>query len=465
MQDRVPTPGKENRVRIRTDDGQTIEGVFEYADEPSVQGSVYNKANVLPDDLCSVLELPTSAEPKDAFEHAALPEYALRIGDMIITDRELGDNFIPADGRTISKLTYPELYDVIGIKYGAGIAVPKTLRIGSGSAEYSAASLVCDEQGNFAFKIDKTGGDKDEIVYFGNITPTAAKIIKTYGNPYDECTASAAIGDDYVYIIQTERYVNGTYTLYILNKDGTQVAKDTNGDLSHGQFKHLLWSGEALYIFETDTRTSVTTVSKLTSPSSIGYESVRSISAELNSVYSLIGVCNGHVFMGKYRDGSTYKIGSYQSSSLKSIQQCRDGSLYLCCSNGDFPYDIFHTTDGMSFTKKFTVDSSISWFNPNHFWFVDKGALYVFSTGQTKFAKVFQDGITITGTLPNNVQRRDDDYPNPIYLGTDNGLILPYGTGQSFSAMLVDVDSMFKVADLSSLKPVPRIKGRGSNVE
>lgn len=67
MQDRVPTPGKENRVRIRLDDGQSIEGILEYADDASVQGSVYNKANVLPDDVCNVLNIPTSAEPKDAF--------------------------------------------------------------------------------------------------------------------------------------------------------------------------------------------------------------------------------------------------------------------------------------------------------------------------------------------------------------------------------------------------------------
>lgn len=67
MQDRVPAPGKENRVRIRLDDGQSIEGVLEYADEPSVQGSAYNKANVLPDDVCTALGVPTSAEPKDAF--------------------------------------------------------------------------------------------------------------------------------------------------------------------------------------------------------------------------------------------------------------------------------------------------------------------------------------------------------------------------------------------------------------
>lgn len=66
MQDRVPTPGKENRVRIRLDDGRTIEGIFEYADDASVQGSVYNKANVLPDDVCDSLGIDASSEPKDA---------------------------------------------------------------------------------------------------------------------------------------------------------------------------------------------------------------------------------------------------------------------------------------------------------------------------------------------------------------------------------------------------------------
>lgn len=68
MQDRVPAPGKENRVRIRTDDGQTIEGIFEYADDASVQGSAYNKANVLPDAIAMALSIdPVSSEIKDAF--------------------------------------------------------------------------------------------------------------------------------------------------------------------------------------------------------------------------------------------------------------------------------------------------------------------------------------------------------------------------------------------------------------
>lgn len=68
MKDRIPTPGKENRVKITQDDGQVIEGVFSYADEAIQEGSFYNKANVLPDEVCDHLGLDRqTAEPKDGF--------------------------------------------------------------------------------------------------------------------------------------------------------------------------------------------------------------------------------------------------------------------------------------------------------------------------------------------------------------------------------------------------------------
>lgn len=68
MYDRVPAPGKANRVKITLDNGQVIEGVFSYADDATQEGSAYNKANVLPDDVCNDLGIdPTTSEPKDAF--------------------------------------------------------------------------------------------------------------------------------------------------------------------------------------------------------------------------------------------------------------------------------------------------------------------------------------------------------------------------------------------------------------
>lgn len=49
------------------------------ADGVAVVGSAYNKANVLPDDVCNSLEIPTESEPKDAFARvsSALKPYKL----------------------------------------------------------------------------------------------------------------------------------------------------------------------------------------------------------------------------------------------------------------------------------------------------------------------------------------------------------------------------------------------------
>lgn len=71
MRDRVPAPGKANRVKITLDNGQVVEGVLSYADDATQEGSAYNKANVLPDDVCEDLGIdPATAEPKDAFQAA-----------------------------------------------------------------------------------------------------------------------------------------------------------------------------------------------------------------------------------------------------------------------------------------------------------------------------------------------------------------------------------------------------------
>lgn len=72
MLDRVPASGKANRVKITLDDGTEIEGVLSYADDATQEGSYYNKANVLPDEVCTMLGIDTSeSEPKDAFEALA----------------------------------------------------------------------------------------------------------------------------------------------------------------------------------------------------------------------------------------------------------------------------------------------------------------------------------------------------------------------------------------------------------
>ncbi|MCI8336980.1 MAG: hypothetical protein HFI72_07500 [Peptococcaceae bacterium] len=91
MKDRLPTPGKENRVRIRQDDGQVVEGVLECADEATQSGSTYCKANVLPDDVCDYLTLDKKeAEPKDAF--LSLEPAKIQFTNVTTTDRVKKDN-------------------------------------------------------------------------------------------------------------------------------------------------------------------------------------------------------------------------------------------------------------------------------------------------------------------------------------------------------------------------------------
>ena len=68
MYDRIPSPGKENRVSITQDNGQVITGVLAYADDATQEGSAYTKGNVLPDEVCQELSIdPETSEPQDAF--------------------------------------------------------------------------------------------------------------------------------------------------------------------------------------------------------------------------------------------------------------------------------------------------------------------------------------------------------------------------------------------------------------
>lgn len=68
MYDRIPSPGKENRVSITQDNGQVITGVLAYADDATQEGSAYTKGNVLPDDVCGILGIdPDTSEPRDAW--------------------------------------------------------------------------------------------------------------------------------------------------------------------------------------------------------------------------------------------------------------------------------------------------------------------------------------------------------------------------------------------------------------
>lgn len=81
--------------------------------------SAYNKANVLPDDVCSALGIdPQTSEPKDAFlaaSTAALP----KVGDIQTTIRtDLGEKWLLCNGDDVSRSEYPELAELYPINLG-----------------------------------------------------------------------------------------------------------------------------------------------------------------------------------------------------------------------------------------------------------------------------------------------------------------------------------------------------------
>ena len=93
MYDRLPAPGKENRVRITQDDGNIVEGVLSYADDATVQGSAYCKANVLPDEVCAALGLDgDTAEPKDALAVLTAQQTAIAAKCEIVCGVYTGDS-------------------------------------------------------------------------------------------------------------------------------------------------------------------------------------------------------------------------------------------------------------------------------------------------------------------------------------------------------------------------------------
>ena len=101
MRDRLPTPGKENRVKITQDDGTAVEGVLSYADDATQEGSPYTKGNVLPDEVCNAYGLDTdTAEPKDAF--LAVPGI---MGKALISITVYKINGTPYPGVVIGGLT------------------------------------------------------------------------------------------------------------------------------------------------------------------------------------------------------------------------------------------------------------------------------------------------------------------------------------------------------------------------
>ena len=85
MRDRIPVPGRENRIRITQDDGTVIAGKLEYDDQATQEGSPYTKGNVLPDEVCDLMGLDNdTSEPDDAFRYLGLMRASVH-GKIVVT--------------------------------------------------------------------------------------------------------------------------------------------------------------------------------------------------------------------------------------------------------------------------------------------------------------------------------------------------------------------------------------------
>lgn len=127
MKDRQPTQVLANgaiRYGIYGVDG-TLDR-YEYMkreDEPTIEGTPLNKANLLSDvtenKIWNNKEKPTDPTVNDALYE--LSKGTARIGDISMTARgDRSASWLPCDGRAISNVTYPDLYNVLRTDVDAG---------------------------------------------------------------------------------------------------------------------------------------------------------------------------------------------------------------------------------------------------------------------------------------------------------------------------------------------------------
>lgn len=105
MKNRIPTPGKEGRVKITQDNGQIIEGKLEMADDPIETGTPFAVETMLQNETAEFIGLTPDAVPDDAFR-AISP----KIGDVKFTFRtDLGDSWLLCNGDPLDASKYPLL--------------------------------------------------------------------------------------------------------------------------------------------------------------------------------------------------------------------------------------------------------------------------------------------------------------------------------------------------------------------
>ena len=141
MKDRQPTKVLTNgaiRYGIYNSDGSLDH--YEYMkrmDEPTVEGTPLNKANLLSDATAAKLWPNATTRPEDPTVNDALgklSEGTAIVGDIAITARtDLSNAWLPCDGRTVSQEQYPSLCAVLRTPDSPAIWTEKTVSTNVGA--------------------------------------------------------------------------------------------------------------------------------------------------------------------------------------------------------------------------------------------------------------------------------------------------------------------------------------------
>lgn len=104
MQDRTPTPGQEGRALITPEDGSpSYYAKITMADNPTQEGTPYDKQNVLQDVTCDAIGIPHTSTPNEAFLALALGvgQYGYAIS-VVFPDGS------PVEGATLTEVNAPD---------------------------------------------------------------------------------------------------------------------------------------------------------------------------------------------------------------------------------------------------------------------------------------------------------------------------------------------------------------------
>lgn len=125
MTDRLPTPGKEGRVKIVAEDGTIIRGVLTMDDDPLDIGTPLNKATLLKDDTAALSGLGSDAVPDDVLR--VLGRFHTGLGNEYVWEHE-GPAIEPTQTQTttLSETLGPVLLTAPTIQYASSIELDES---------------------------------------------------------------------------------------------------------------------------------------------------------------------------------------------------------------------------------------------------------------------------------------------------------------------------------------------------